>query len=71
MTKKSTTMDAPHPKDALCPVEEWVGKKGIPKWQLAGAMRMQGWAAGKAVTENEFDAAIKKFVKKPLGGASK
>lgn len=69
--KSGTTMVAPHPRDEKYPVEGWADRKGTPKWQLAGAMRMQGWAAGKAAGEAEYDAAIKAFLRKPLGGASK
>jgi hypothetical protein len=41
---------------------------GLPAWKLAGLMRHQRWAAGKAVSRATFDAALAAFEGRPLGG---
>ncbi len=42
--------------------------KDLPAWTLAGVMRHQRWAPGKAVTPAVFDAALAAFEGRPLGG---
>lgn len=42
--------------------------KDLPGWKLAGVMRHQRWASGKAVTPAVFDAAVAAFEGRPLGG---
>ncbi len=42
--------------------------KDLPAWKLAGLMRHQRWAPGKAVSETEFRAALATFEGRPLGG---
>jgi len=42
--------------------------KDLPGWKLAGLMRHQRWASGKAVTQAAFDAALAAFEGRPLGG---
>jgi hypothetical protein len=54
--------------DVLTPVETLATARGVPAWKLAGLMRHQRWAAGKAVTAAEFDAALAAFAGRPLGG---
>ncbi len=42
--------------------------KDLPGWKLAGVMRHQRWAPGKAVTKGAFAAAVAAFEGRPLGG---
>ncbi len=40
----------------------------LPGWKLAGVMRHQRWAPGKAVTRAVYEAAVAAFEGRPLGG---
>lgn len=40
----------------------------VDRATFAGVCAAQGWATGKAVTENEFLAAVKQFNQSPMGG---
>jgi len=42
--------------------------KDLPAWKLAGLMRHQRGAAGKAVAAGDFEAALAAFEGRPLGG---
>lgn len=42
--------------------------KDLPGWKLAGVMRHQRWAPGKAVTRAAFGRAVAAFEGRPLGG---
>jgi hypothetical protein len=42
--------------------------KDLPGWKLAGLMRHQRWAPGKAVPPAIFEAALAAFAGRPLGG---
>jgi hypothetical protein len=65
--KGSTNMMAPHPGD-LYPVEDLAVVKGMKPSLLAALCRAKGWAAGKQVTEAEFDAAAAALETRPMGG---
>lgn len=43
----------------------------VDRATFAGVCAAQGWATGKAVTENEFLEAVAKFEASPMGGAKK
>jgi hypothetical protein len=49
-------------------VEELAAESGLPAWKLAGIMRAQRWAPGKAVTAAAFDTAAASFNNRPVGG---
>lgn len=40
------------------PYEQWVAAKKPAAWLAAAARAGRGWAIGREVTEQEFDAAI-------------
>jgi len=42
--------------------------KDLPAWKLAGVMRHNRWASGKALTKTAFEAAVATFEGRPLGG---
>lgn len=65
---ESAPLAAPQgePQEPLVEVET-LGK-GLPGWMLAGVMRHQRWAPGKAVTRAAFEAAVAAFEGRPLGG---
>jgi len=63
---QTTTTTATAPAEELVDVET-LGKD-LPGWKLAGLMRHQRWASGKAVTQAAFDAALAAFEGRPLGG---
>jgi len=49
-------------------IEEMAHEVGIDNTVLAGVKVNEGWSAGKRVTDKQFDSAVKKFLKQPLGG---
>lgn len=53
--------------DILEPVEDLASRLGIKDWELAGIMRMQGWAPGKWVSEKEIESALTAFGERPMG----
>lgn len=48
-------------------IEQISMKKGTKQSVYYGAITMAGWYAGKLVTEEEYDAAVKKFLKSGTG----
>lgn len=68
--KAGTAMVAPRPtgKEGLRPVEELAAERGLKPWYLAGLRRSANWAPGKQVTVAQFDAVVKRFNARPLGG---
>lgn len=40
------------------PFEQWASEKKTPAWLAAAARAMRGWAIGREVTEEDFDAAL-------------
>lgn len=46
---------------ALVAIEELFAKHQVPEYLRRGVMVQQGWAAGKAVTETQFTAAVAAF----------
>lgn len=48
--------------------EEWAHEKNVPESYLAGVKYKNRWGKGKAVSEKEFDAAVKAFLEAPADG---
>lgn len=48
--------------------EEWAHEKKVPESYLAGVKHRNRWGKGKAVSEKEFDAAVKAFLEAPADG---
>ncbi len=71
---ESTSMVAEHPQEkqtagaGLQPVEKMAEAAGLPGWECAALMHAAGWAPGKQVKQNEFDAALALFRKRSQGG---
>lgn len=53
---------------SLKTIEEMAHEAGVDKSVLAGVKVNEGWSTGKRVTEKQFESAVKKFLKQPLGG---
>ncbi|HOS77605.1 MAG TPA: hypothetical protein PLL15_06140 [Syntrophales bacterium] len=74
MAKKNreagTSMVAPHPPTTggLKPVEELAAERGMNPAILAGLQRATGWAPGKQVRPDEFEAAARAFENRRMGG---
>lgn len=41
---------------------------GVPDWEMAGLMKAAGWAPGKHVSRDRFQAAVTSFRSRPQGG---
>ena len=54
---------------ALYDVGELRGKHKVGRAVFAGVCSAQGWKPGRAVTEEEFLAAVKNFENAPMNGA--
>lgn len=54
---------------ALYDVGELRSKHKVGRAVFAGVCSAQGWKPGKAVTEEEFLAAVKNFENAPMNGA--
>lgn len=54
--------------DGMETVETWFERLDIPAWQAKALMVHEGWSQGKAMTEKQFRAALKKFLGAPVGG---
>ena len=48
-------------------IEELSKKNKTPDYVLIGVKIHMGWAAGKAVSEKEYKAAVDKFLNEPSG----
>lgn len=55
----------------LIPIEEIATSQGIPRWQLAGVMAANNWAAGKELDSKDFEQALNSFLKGPMTGVEK
>lgn len=55
---------------ALYDVGELRSKRKVGRAVFAGVCSAQGWKPGKAVTEEEFLEAVKKFENAPMRGSS-
>ncbi|MGE4297529.1 MAG: hypothetical protein AB7E47_05815 [Desulfovibrionaceae bacterium] len=53
---------------ALYPVEDLAQERQVPDWELAALRVATGWAEGKQVTGEAFDAAVTKLRTRPQGG---
>ena len=67
------SMVADHPINGaatgnLRPVEEAAAAAGVPGWECAALMHAAGWAPGKQVDQDRFDAALERFRSRPTGG---
>jgi|GEM_PF-3082028 len=47
--------------DVLQPVEDLAEAAKLKPWFLAGLRKTNKWAAGKKVTQQQFDAAVERF----------
>ena len=55
--------------DSICrPIEHWREKLAVHAVIHAGVTAQQGWLDGKAVTEEEYRAALAKFLRSPMSG---
>lgn len=61
----------PEPDKGLLPIEELARNKKLRPSILPGLMRSNGWAAGKAMTEADFDKAVKDWLSQPVHGRQK
>jgi hypothetical protein len=41
---------------------------GLQPWEIAGLVRYAKWPEGKQVTNDQFQAALNGFQKRPMGG---
>lgn len=58
-------------KPVLKTVEEWAREKGVSEAYLAGVKYLNKWGKGKAVSEKEFDSALRGFLSSPADGRKK
>ncbi|SFI90083.1 hypothetical protein SAMN05518846_101473 [Brevibacillus centrosporus] len=59
---------APAVPDGMESIESLFVRLDVPKWQAKALMVHEGWSQGKAMTEKQFKAALKKFLGAPIGG---
>ena len=52
----------------LVPIEELKVEFGISEAVFAGVKLANKWAEGKEVTKEEFESAVKKWLKAPVDG---
>jgi hypothetical protein len=66
-----TSMVAPKSREQASPalylVEDLATERNLAGWFVAGLRQATGWAAGKMVTRDEFDAAATRFAARPQG----
>ncbi|PYG86735.1 hypothetical protein LY28_02761 [Ruminiclostridium sufflavum DSM 19573] len=67
MPDKTETNKNTVPAPQVVSIEELQQKKKTPAPTFSGVCAAMGWKAGKMVTENEFDAAVRKFSGSPIG----
>ena len=53
--------------NALYLVENLAAERNLAVWFVAGLRQATGWADGKMVTREEFDAAATRFAARPQG----
>lgn len=53
-------------KSELKSIEEWARESQTPSWAFEGLKIRQNWAAGKTVTKQEYQQALKAFLTGPL-----
>lgn len=63
-TNKSTS----NTPSELFSIEELRRKNETPEKIFEGVKALQGWISGKAVTEDEYETALKEFLECPMGG---
>lgn len=47
-------------------IEEWAAELQTPAWAFAGLKVRQNWAAGKVVTREEYERALRSFLGGPM-----
>ena len=52
----------------LYDVNEIIRERGLPAWKGAALCRHAGWAPGKCVSAEEFEAALARLEGRPMGG---
>lgn len=67
-TPPAATLPAVSKEAELLDVDALITAGGLPAWKGAALCRNEGWAPGKLVTQEEFDAAIKRLEHRPMGG---
>ncbi|MGC5328886.1 hypothetical protein [Brevibacillus sp. SYSU BS000544] len=69
-TTKATEQQeqAPAIPDGIETIESLFERLDVPSWQAKALMIHEGWSQGKAMTEKQFRAALKKFLSAPVGG---
>lgn len=65
-TKAKENLKETPKADPMKTIEAMAQKAGINKSVLAGVKVNEGWTAGKEVTTEQFDAAVKRFLDSPL-----
>ncbi|WP_035296203.1 hypothetical protein [Brevibacillus thermoruber] len=58
----------PSMPDGMETIETWFERLEVPAWQAKALMVHEGWSQGKALTEKQFRAALKRFMSAPVGG---
>ncbi|WP_283681218.1 hypothetical protein [Parablautia sp. Marseille-Q6255] len=51
--------------------EDWAIAKQVPGVYLEGVKQRQGWAKNKMLEENEFDVALREFLKAAADGRTR
>lgn len=55
--------------ETICrPIEHWREKLSVHSAIHAGVMAQQGWLSGKAVPEEDYKAALAKFLRGSISG---
>lgn len=56
------------PRRSLCPIDKLREQHKVGRATYAGVCAANGWRPGKAMTEDEFLAAVAKFNNSPMNG---
>ena len=72
-TEESAASDTPNtvnlpatPKEVN--VDNFIRESNMPSWKGAALCRAEGWAIGKRITREEFDAAVHRLENRRMGG---
>lgn len=64
----ATAPGAENAQAELRDVNEIIRERGLPAWKGAALCRHAGWAPGKCVGAEEFEAALAGLESRPMGG---
>ena len=56
---------------ALENMDELAARFRVPQWQQAALVRFMGWAPGKRVSAQEYEAALDALLSRRMGGGRK